>query len=161
MIRSSAAARDIHTLFFYQIGRLLHGVTQYAPQHACILTSITAVLRCCFFFAACCFTLIKLLAKLHRIQAYVRRSTAAKARFAEAQRFCELTPGALPGACPTRWWSTTTSVQAFVKNERAVKMLCDWAIVSAKKDNIPILTEHDWIVRVVYATFSHEFALLF
>ncbi|CAN0054138.1 unnamed protein product, partial [Laminaria digitata] len=62
----------------------------------------------------------ELLAKLHRIQAWVRRSTAAKASLADAQRYCKMKVLALPGACPTRWWSTTTTVQAFVANERPI-----------------------------------------
>lgn len=114
-----------------------------------IFTSLLSVLRCCLFsvfpFVAC---LVKLLAKLHRIQAYVRRSTAAKARLNEAQRYWKLAEVTLPGACPTRWWTTTSTVQAFVKNERAVKMLCTWANDTVKKDNVPILTDNDWTVRV-------------
>lgn len=57
---------------------------------------------------------------------------------------------ALPGACPTRWWSTTTTVQAFVANERPIKMLCDPADDSLNRDNVPILEEDDWTVRAIF-----------
>ena len=45
----------------------------------------------CFLFPFLVSPLVRLLAKLHRITAYVRRSTAAKARLNEAQRYLKLT----------------------------------------------------------------------
>lgn len=55
--------------------------------------------------------------------AYVHRSQTAKIELHEAQKVRQLPDNTLSKHVPTRWWSITKSVAAFLENEPAVKSL--------------------------------------
>lgn len=83
---------------------------------------------------------------MHRIIAYVHRSHAAKTKLHEAQKVHQLPQNTLPTHVATRWWSTTTSVVAFLHNKRAIVLLCEWATTFQSKENIAPLGDEEWQV---------------
>lgn len=100
---------------------------------------------------------VKLLGKMHKIIAYVHRSNAALTKLNEAQKVHQLRKTTLPKHCPTRWWSTTASVEAFVKNKQAVKLLCEWATEFQQKEKMSNLSDEEWKVCLVHRIIAFSY----
>ena len=84
---------------------------------------------------------------MNAIVALVHHSRTALDKLCEAQKSSGLSERALPAACSTRWWSTIATVQAFVKNQKAVKLLCVWARDN-EKAKLPTVTAYEWMVKM-------------
>ena len=89
---------------------------------------------------------VQVIDKMNRIVDFVHRSPAALNKLHDAQKSSGLSESALPASSPTRWWATTATMQAFVKNKAAVKLLCAWARENVMQEDIPIFTAYEWMV---------------